>query len=174
MYFDSSTFVQPFYQGVHFISKRQFVCFFKKTELHTHNTYMYKYITMNFFFLIEILSEYEHSRPKNLTEMEQQVYKFMFEFDRLTALRPDTYNDQPVPNIYNKEKHKKYYQLNNSKDVFAIKKSRVTWQKSQIQKIKHSIQKNYFASKKKKFQTYLIHSAFVLIFLFVILESIFR
>ncbi|ETO10906.1 hypothetical protein RFI_26471 [Reticulomyxa filosa] len=33
----------------------------------------------------KILSEYEHSRPKNLIEVEQQVDKFMFEFNRLTA-----------------------------------------------------------------------------------------
>ncbi|ETO34031.1 hypothetical protein RFI_03063, partial [Reticulomyxa filosa] len=151
MHFDSSTIVQPFYQGSISLGKDK------------------------------ILSEYEHSRPKNLAEMEQQVDKFMFEFDRLTALRrkqykentphrmrgwiqtkgedgfktihypskflrkkhrsidllnskelADTYNDQPVPNIYDKKKHKEYYQLNNIKDVFAIKKARVMRQKNML------------------------------------------
>ncbi|ETO09003.1 hypothetical protein RFI_28384 [Reticulomyxa filosa] len=145
MYSDLSTIVQPFCQGSILLGKT--VCLFYR-----------------------ILSEYEHSRPKNLTEIGQQVDKFMFEFDWLTALRckqykentpyymrgwiqtkgedefkmihylfkflwkmyrsvdllnskelADTYNDQPVPNIYNKERHKEYYQLNNIKDIFALK-----------------------------------------------------
>ncbi|ETO05518.1 hypothetical protein RFI_31878 [Reticulomyxa filosa] len=51
------------------------------------------------FFFKEILSEYEHSRPKNLTEMEQQTNKFMFEFDRLTALRPKQYKENTLHRV---------------------------------------------------------------------------
>ncbi|ETO05523.1 hypothetical protein RFI_31873 [Reticulomyxa filosa] len=170
MHFDSSTIVQTFYQGSILLGKDGlfFLFFFKKKGLHTCT-----YITVNFFFLIEIFSEYEHSSSKNLAKMEQQVDKFMFEFDRLTALQhkqykentphhmrdwiqakgkdgfntiyysskflrkkyrklADTYNDQPVSNIYDKKKLKEYYQLNNVKDFFAIKKSRVIRQKNKL------------------------------------------
>ncbi|ETN99087.1 hypothetical protein RFI_38400, partial [Reticulomyxa filosa] len=81
----------------------------------------------------------------------------------------DTCNDQPVPSIYNKEKYKEHYQLNNINDVFAIKKSRVMWQKNRLKgtKIaKFSIQKTSSQSSHQKKRN-LIHSAFVLLFLFV-------
>ncbi|ETO06146.1 hypothetical protein RFI_31251 [Reticulomyxa filosa] len=88
----------------------------------------------------KILSEYEHSRPKHLIEMEQQVNKFMFEFDRLTALRCKQYKENTPHHMrgwiqtkgedvfkrfitrLNFCKRSIVYQLNNNKDFFAIKK----------------------------------------------------
>ncbi|ETO21147.1 hypothetical protein RFI_16057 [Reticulomyxa filosa] len=201
MYFDLSTIVQPFYQG--------------SILLGEDSLFVFKYCP-----------NMERSHPNNLAEMEQQVDKFMFEFDRLMALRCKQYKENTpyhmrgwiqtkgedefktvhYPSKFLWKKYRGVDLLNSKELADTLKSTEIAkfgqckWTKATGENVgycspdqfppkkplcnirnnllrpsrsvasigyikKLNIQsKNYLISKNEKFQTYLIHSAFVLIF----------
>ncbi|ETO01479.1 hypothetical protein RFI_35961 [Reticulomyxa filosa] len=108
MRFDSSIIVQPFYQGP-FYWEKQFV-FLKKRHKYIKHTTSHAWLDSN-----------ERGRRVQTIHYPSKFLRKKYRSVNLLNSKglADTYNDQPAPNVYNKEKHKKYYQLNNNKDVFC-------------------------------------------------------